>query len=96
MTTEKNLVTAVGDAVDGTVDQVEMIHHKIANIPIDVLETVVRIEEPLREVRKLQDNIIGGIYDLVRGINKEVTQVANDLLDGGQTMRPRVEEGSSS
>lgn len=94
MTTEQNLVTAVGEAVDDVVGTAETIHRKIAEIPIEVLEALLQIEKPLKEVRRIQSQTIGAIYDLVRVINKEITQAAGAVLDEvGEFRASVIEEG---
>jgi hypothetical protein len=80
MTTQRNLATALGTAIKGTMNSAEEIHKKIAGVPIDILETALVIDEPLKEVRKVQDGVITSIYTLARGINDEVTRAASKLL----------------
>lgn len=84
MATERNLATTVGDAVGGAMTNVEDIHKRIAAVPIDLIENALLMEEPLKEVRKLQEEMIGSVYDLARGINDEVTKAASRLLEGGR------------
>ncbi len=90
MATQKNLATAVGSAVGGTMTSVEDIHKRIAAIPIDLMETALLMEEPLKEARKLQDDVIGSIYELARGINDEITRAASKLLERGSAQGPKV------
>jgi hypothetical protein len=92
----QNLAHAMGDAVAGTVDNAEVIHRRIASIPIDILDNLLLFKEPLEEVRKIQDHAIGAAYDLARGINREVTESASSLLeesvDAGKRVTTKVEK----
>ena len=78
----KRLPDLVRDAVDSTASSAEEIHKSIANYPLDVLDRLEVLETAVREVRRVQDQSIGAVYDLVRGVNREVTQLANEILDG--------------
>jgi len=73
-------MAGVRDAVDEGANAAEDIHKRIANLPLDVLAQASALEETVEGVRKLQDRSIHAVYDLVRGINHQVIQLANDLL----------------
>ncbi len=90
MSNQQGLAVAMGSAVSSTMNSAEEIHKKIAGVPIDVLETLRFIEEPLEEVRRVQDGIITGIYDFARGINDEVTRAASRLTEGRERPTPKV------
>ena len=47
----------------------------------DVVGRVDALEATADDVRRLQDASIEAVYDLVRGINREVGKLANELLD---------------
>ena len=94
MAIEQSLATTVGEVIESVVNKAETIHRKIAEVPIDVLEVVAEVEEPLKGIRRIQDQVIGSIYDLVRRVNREVTQSASELLEGTDHHR-RVDDGAS-
>jgi hypothetical protein len=85
----KRLPDLVRDAVDSTASSAEEIHKSIASYPLDVLDRLEILETAVREVRRVQDQSIGAVYDLVRGVNREVTQLANEIL-GGSVGKPRA------
>jgi hypothetical protein len=74
------LTQRVRKAVDEGADTAEEIHKKVVSLPLDVLERNGVLEGPARDLRRFQERAIGAVYDLVRGINHDVTQLANDVL----------------
>jgi hypothetical protein len=67
---------SVAAAVERTITRVEKIHRDVAALPLDLLERVGDLEKPVARVRKLQGRSITTTYDLVRGINDELTKLA--------------------
>jgi hypothetical protein len=82
------LTQRVRKVVDEGADTAEEIHKKVVGLPLDVLERSGVLERPARDLRRFQDRAIGAVYDLVRGINHDVTKLANDVL-GPPRPRPR-------
>ena len=83
------LAERVRKAVDEGADAAEQIHKKVVNLPLDVLERNGVLEGTAKDLRKFQDQVIGAVYDLVRGINHEVVNLANDVLAPLSARRPR-------
>ena len=78
---EANRITElIQDAVDKGATTAEDVHKSIAGLPLKVLEEVKFLKQPVKEVRRVQDRSIGAVYDLVRGINKQVGTLASELL----------------
>lgn len=46
-------------------------------------------EDRLANVRRIQDESIDAVYDVIRRVNREVTRLAADLLEGDGSKRPR-------
>ena len=76
----RRLAERVREAVDEGADAAEEIHKKMVNLPLDILERSDVLESTAKDLRKLQDQAIGAVYDLVRGINRDVVKLANDAL----------------
>ncbi len=80
----------VRKAVDEGADAAEEIHKKVVNLPLDVLERNGVLESTVKDLRRFQDQAIGAVYDLVRGINHDVVKLANDVLAPPPARRPRA------
>lgn len=87
MSETANIRKRVTEAVDRSADTAEEIHRSIANIPLDLLGRVENLEDTIESVRRLQDRSISAVYDLVRGINREVGRLADDLIRGPRAAR---------
>lgn len=74
------LASFIQDAIDKGATTIEEIHRAIADLPLKVLEESEFLRGPAKEVRRVQDQTIGAVYDLVRGINEEVGTLASELL----------------
>ena len=78
----RKIADLVQDAIDDGADTVEEIHRTIASLPLDVLDRLDVLQETVKDVRKIQDESIGAIYDAIHTVNHEVTRLASDLLEG--------------
>jgi hypothetical protein len=88
----KGLASFIQDAIDKGATTVEEIHKSIVNLPLKVLEESELLGRPAKEVRRVQDQTIGAIYDVIRGINRQVGTLASGLLrDGAKRRGARVE-----
>lgn len=77
---KKDLADLVKEAVDKGADTAEDIHRAVADLPLTVLAEIGLERGPIKEVRRIQDLSIGAVYDLIREINQQVTQLAKDIL----------------
>jgi hypothetical protein len=77
---KKPLSSFVRDAIDQGVTTVEEIHKSIADLPLKLLEENDILRGPVQGVRRVQDSTIGGIYDLIRVVNRQVATLVSDLL----------------
>ena len=76
----KALASFIQDAIDKGATTVEEIHKSIADLPLKMLEESELLRGSAKEVRRVQDHTIGAIYDVIRGINREVGTLASELL----------------
>ena len=76
----KALASFIHDAIDKGATTVEEIHKSIADLPLKMLEESELLRGSAKEVRRVQDHTIGAIYDVIRGINREVGTLASELL----------------
>jgi len=74
------LADAVEDAVDNGANSVEEIHKAIADLPLHMLERFESIRGAAKDARKVQDQSIGAIYDVIRKVNHEVNKLATEFL----------------
>ena len=89
-TTNKSLPELVREAIDRGAHTAEEVHKAILHAPLDALEQVECLKEPVREVRRVEDVTIGTMYDLVRKVNHEVTKLAEEMLPPMLPATPRA------
>jgi len=77
---DRTLRDIIHDAVDETTNTVENIHMSVANLPLDALQKTDRLDESVREAKKLQGEVVGAVYNLVRKINGEIRTLGDELL----------------
>jgi len=85
----KELTELIEGAIDRGARSVEEIHRSIAKLPLQVMESLGLFERTARDVKRIQDESIGVVYDGIRQVNHEVGRLAGDLLEskerGGKT-----------
>jgi hypothetical protein len=81
----QSLAELVEETVDKGATAIEEIHKSLADLPLKLLEESELLRKPAREVRHLQDRMIGAIYDVVRKTNRRVAKLVSDLI--GRTTR---------
>ncbi|MFN8543796.1 MAG: hypothetical protein U0807_06280 [Candidatus Binatia bacterium] len=80
MAETKSVARLIQDAIDEGATTVEDIHKAIADLPLKILEESELLRGPAQEVRRVQDQTIGAVYDLIREINQRIGTLASDLL----------------
>ena len=90
MSEPKKLTKLITDAVDRSADAAEEIHKAVVNLPLDVIERTLQVGEGVGDLRRAQERTIGAVYDLVRGINREVGKLAGEIAEAGGLRRLRA------
>lgn len=81
MTRLNELIALVQETIDKGATTVEEVHRAIMNQPLEVIEKVApSLEGTAESVRNVQNRTIGGVYDIIRTVNKEVGKIAQELL----------------
>jgi hypothetical protein len=70
----------VQDTVDKGITSVEEIHREIMNQPFYIIERMMPPDLPVKQVRKMQEQVIGSIYSMIRIVNKTVGDIADGIL----------------
>lgn len=92
---ETTITRLIEDAIDKGAKTVEDVHKSIAALPLKILEQNDLLRGPAKEVRRVQDQTIGAVYDLIRDINREVGTFSSELLgDRGKAARPKTRSTS--
>ena len=77
-------LTGLIDRVQETIDRgsttVEEVHKAIMNQPLDLIERIPPLEGAARSVREVQNRTVGSVYDIIRTTNRQVGNLARDLL----------------
>ena len=79
-TREARLAERIEQAIDRSSRNVEEIHRAIADLPLEVMANAGLFETTARDLKQIQDESIGLVYDGVRQVNHRVHQIAADLL----------------
>jgi hypothetical protein len=86
----QDLADVVRKAVDEGATTVEDIHKAVADLPLEMIARLDGFEDALKDVRRVQKESIGAIYDLIRRINRDVTRLAGEMLRArGRRLRGR-------
>ena len=76
----KEIKDRVRDAIDKGTTAVEKVHQDIMHKPIEVLELIVPNLPLTKTVAEVQRKIIGIVYDVIRGVNHAVGEMADGVL----------------
>jgi hypothetical protein len=78
----KEIKDAVQQIVDKGVTSVEEIHKSIARIPFQHLEAAAgeQVKPYTEPVTKVQDTIVGSVYEVIRKVNRQVGELADEVL----------------
>ncbi len=80
-----NRLLKVKELVQGLVDKgatsVEEIHKAVADMPFDALKKIDPSQSAADSARKVHHDTVGGVYNLIRMINKEVGEFASEILE---------------
>ena len=71
----------VQEAVDKGATSVEQIHKIIATLPLAALEERGLLGTVPGQARAIVNQTIGGVYEAIRQINREVGELASGLLE---------------
>ena len=80
MNTLMKIKDMVQDLVDKGATSVEEIHKSVADMPFDMLKKIDPTEGTADSARNLHHDTVGGVYNLIRKINKEVGEFASEIL----------------
>lgn len=71
----------IQEAVDKGATSVEQIHQAIASMPLDALAKRGLLEDKAESVKQSHADTIGTVYDAIRRVNREVGDLATDLIE---------------
>lgn len=96
MRDERALTEMIEGLVDKGATTAEEIHREVAQLPVSVLENLGLFPNTTDQVRSIQDQSIGAIYDAIRGINHHVSKLAEEVLqEAGEVAGPRDERSNA-
>jgi hypothetical protein len=80
MSKKKSLIDLIQEAIDKGANSAEEIHRAIADKPLKLLLKIDVLSGPAKKIKRIQDESIGAIYDLIREINEQVAKYATEML----------------
>jgi len=66
--------------IDDGATNLEQIHKKIAELPLDYLAKFGPFEEQAKKIKQVADETIGSVYDYIRKLNQKIDEIATELL----------------
>ncbi len=94
----KKIKDMVLDIVDKSVTTVEEIHQSIAQTSLGRLEEIAPDHaKPLIDpVKNIHRATAGGVYDIIRMINRKVGEITDEVLDTTREVAEKVAESQGS
>ncbi len=80
------IVDFIQNTVEKGASTVEGVHRSLAAKPFEVVRMVKPLDEMVSSVQKVQDQCIGGFYDLARALTHSVGETAKAIatrIEGG-------------
>ena len=68
------------EVVDKGSSTVESVHKAISGITFDILKNIPITKSTAKIVSDIHDTTSGGVYNTIRGLNKQIGKMANDML----------------
>lgn len=87
----RGLKDLIQDAVDVGVQETAQVHQAIARQPYALLEKITVVAAPVRTVGRVQEAIIGGIYQSIRTANQIAGIFATQVINHLETRRDKRE-----
>ena len=91
---KKSLTSLIQDEIDKGATKVEEIHRAIADLPLTILEQIDLVKRPAKAVKKIQDQTIGSVYDLIRYINDQVWTLGEEQLAKAAKPKPAAKRAA--
>lgn len=83
-------------AVEQGTDQVESFHKQIASMPLNELEKIAQLQEPVRNIRQFQETALSGFYGFVRSVNDRVNEAAEMIVNQIEPEAPAKKTGAGT
>ena len=80
MAKKKSLIALIEEAIEKGATTAEEIHRAIADLPLKMLLKIDVLAGPAKKIKRVQDESIGAVYDLIREINEQVAKYATEML----------------
>ena len=80
MAKKKSLIALIEEAIAKGATTAEEIHRAIADLPLKMLVKIDVLAGPAKKIKRVQDESIGAVYDLIREINEQVAKYATEML----------------
>lgn len=74
------IASAIQQAIDNGATTVEEVHKSIASMSLDQLAKIAPLEQPAGQAKELHDRSVGVVYDTIRRVNKQVSEIAPKML----------------
>ena len=76
-------VEQIEKTVDRGATTAEEIHRAIADLPFEALERLGVLETSGGEIKRIHDDTVSAVYDLVRQVNHKIARFAHDVIEAG-------------
>jgi len=87
----KKIKDLVQEMIDKGATSVEQIHKAISDMPFEALGKIEPLESTVETTKKIHDETVGNVYNIIRKVNEEVGKQADELLKGMENLKGKSE-----
>lgn len=80
-TREGDAADRIEEAVDRGATTAEEIHRAISDLPFETLGRLGVLDPSHSEIKRIHDDTVTAVYDLVRQVNRKIASFARDLIE---------------
>ena len=77
----RGAVDRIEETVDRGATTAEEIHRAIADVPFEALGRLGVLESSRSEIKRIHDDTVTAVYDLVRQVNRKIARFAHDVIE---------------
>jgi hypothetical protein len=77
----RGAVGRIEETVDRGATTAEEIHRVIADMPFETLGRLGVLEPSHSEIKRIHDDTVSAVYDLVRQVNRKLARFAHELIE---------------
>ncbi len=77
----KTIKDLVIEAIEKGATSTEEVQKSITNLPFEILIKIAPFSDTIKGIKEIQERSIGKVYDMIRTINEQVDEIADNMLE---------------